>query len=116
MLQIDKNLKSFVSSRPMEQAFHYLSCLLTEKIWTYDEILRASTYVTINEIQKFKRIFIRKMHVECLIYGDMSKEEALSIIRKLEIDIIAANNNEIPTISMEEEMIPQREIKLEESK
>ncbi|KAL6262208.1 hypothetical protein P5V15_007304 [Pogonomyrmex californicus] len=94
----------------MEQAFYYLSLILSEKFFTYKEILEASAHITIKETKKFVNMFIRKIYIECFICGDMNKEQALNIARNLELDVIALNNVQICTRN---ELKPHRVIKLD---
>ncbi|XP_011647077.1 uncharacterized protein LOC105433439 [Pogonomyrmex barbatus] len=105
-----RKLKSFERLRPMEQAFYYLSSILSEKFFTYEEILKASAYITIEETKKFINMFIHKIYIECFIYGNMNEEQALNIARNLEFDMVILNNVQMCTRN---ELEPHRVIKLD---
>ncbi|XP_071570318.1 insulin-degrading enzyme-like isoform X2 [Temnothorax nylanderi] len=107
-----KVFKYFARMRPSEQAFCCLQNILSEKSWPHNEVLKAttSTDITADKMQEFIQKFVSNLHVKCLIYGEISKEQALEIGDTLEFKVKKANK--VPTI-MQTRLIQHREVKLE---
>jgi len=69
------------------------------------------TDITVNNIKKFVYKMVDRLYVKILIYGEISREQARKIAEFVE--------NDVQTVSsrpMIKEVLPHREIKLENSK
>ncbi|XP_011150285.1 insulin-degrading enzyme-like isoform X2 [Harpegnathos saltator] len=63
------------------QAFYYLSFALGQKIWLFHESLNEVKNITIQELKQFVQQFSKKIHLEGLIYGNVTELEALNIVQ-----------------------------------
>ncbi|XP_077263218.1 insulin-degrading enzyme-like [Temnothorax americanus] len=106
-----KAFKYFARMRPSEQAFCYFQNMLSEKSWPHNEVLKASTStdITADTMQKFIQKFVNNLHVKCLIYGEISKVQALEIGDTLEFKVKKAKDQTIT----QTRLLQHREAKLE---
>ncbi|GFN96375.1 insulin degrading enzyme [Plakobranchus ocellatus] len=58
--------------------------LTSEVLWTKDELLQALDDVSLNNLQAFIKDLLSKMFIEGLIYGNISRKQALEIIDMVE--------------------------------
>ncbi|XP_071653513.1 insulin-degrading enzyme-like isoform X2 [Temnothorax longispinosus] len=106
-----RELKNFATQRPFQHPKDYLELLLAERHWSNDELLESTAYLSTDKLQDFIQKLFTEMHVECLIHGNVTKEEA-KIIGKL----IESNLKIMPHITplLQEQLVLYREIKLED--
>ncbi|KYN00390.1 PREDICTED: insulin-degrading enzyme-like [Cyphomyrmex costatus] len=105
-------LKNFATKRPYQQAVYYLAALLAEQFWLEKELLEATAYLSVEGLQKFIPQLFSKVHVECLIYGNVTKTEATYIRKLIESKLTTGVPNIIPLL--EKQLLLFREIKLED--
>ncbi|KAL6254476.1 hypothetical protein P5V15_014529 [Pogonomyrmex californicus] len=74
------DLIGFANEDPLNQTYYYLQVLLTaEQTWLKDELLKFTAYLTAERVQRFISQLLSKVHVEGLIYGNVTKLEAIDI-------------------------------------
>lgn len=79
-----RNLRNFESEQPHQHATYYLSLLLTEHAWTKDELLAASNELTAEGLQAFIPELLSKLHIEALIHGNVTKQQAFELVSVVE--------------------------------
>ncbi|XP_018404393.1 PREDICTED: insulin-degrading enzyme-like, partial [Cyphomyrmex costatus] len=107
-----RDLKNFATEQPYQQAVHYLAALLAEQSWLQKELLEATAYLSVEGLQKFIPQLFSKVHVECLIYGNVTITEATDIRKSIESKLTTGVPNIIPLL--EKQLLLSREIKLED--
>lgn len=106
-----RNLKNFAAEQPYQHAVYYLAVLLAEQAWMKEELLEATAYVTLDRVQEFISLLFSKLHVECLIHGNVIEEEALHAVRLIESKLKSAMH---VTPLWQKQLILYHEIKLED--
>ncbi|EZA60071.1 insulin-degrading enzyme isoform X2 [Ooceraea biroi] len=106
-----RSLKNFAAEQPYQHAVYYLAVLLAEQVWTKDELLEATAHLTVDKVQQFTLQLLSKVHVECLIHGNMTVSEAVDIVKLVESKLRA-----VPHIMplLQRQLTLQREINLED--
>ncbi|XP_011634995.1 insulin-degrading enzyme-like [Pogonomyrmex barbatus] len=107
-------LKNFAADQPHEHARYYLKVLLTEHVCLKDELLDSTTYLSVERLQWFIPQLYNKVHVECIIHGNVTKLEAIDIVKLIESKLI--NNVSPPIPLLQRQLVLNREIKLEDGK
>ncbi|KYN28455.1 Insulin-degrading enzyme, partial [Trachymyrmex cornetzi] len=106
-----RSLKDFAAEEPYEQAVSYLTALLAKQHWLNEELLEATTYLNVEGFQRFIQQLFSKVHVECLINGNVTKTEATDILKLIESKLTTGVPNIVPLL--EQQLVMPREIKLE---
>ncbi|XP_076308148.1 insulin-degrading enzyme-like [Tachypleus tridentatus] len=79
-----QDLKNF-SARPLyKQTSYYISELLCEKSWTIEEVLGAFDDLTPQKVEEQIHHILSHVHIEALMYGNLTKEHALELINIIE--------------------------------
>lgn len=118
---------------------YYLAVLLAENVWTKDELLEATSRkcgnvvsaiygqfcgfyeceirsrlseLTVDRVQQFIPQILGKMHVECLVHGNVTKSEALDIVKLIESKFTST----IPYVTplLPRQLVLNREVRLED--
>ncbi|KAL6254451.1 hypothetical protein P5V15_014499 [Pogonomyrmex californicus] len=105
-------LKNFAAHQPYQHAFTYLAVLLRKHDWLNDELLDSTAYLTVERLQWFISQLFSKVHVECLIYGNVTRVEAIDAIKLIESKLI--NNVPPPIPLLQRQLVLNRAIKLED--
>ncbi|XP_011268023.1 insulin-degrading enzyme isoform X2 [Camponotus floridanus] len=107
-----RNLKNFAAEQPYQHAVYYLAVLLAEQVWVKDELLETTAYLTVDRLQQFIPQLLSKVHVECLIHGNVTITEATDAVRLIESKL----TNSVPHITplLHRQLILYREIRLED--
>ncbi|CAJ0832866.1 6120_t:CDS:10 [Entrophospora sp. SA101] len=69
---------------PYQTAMYYTYNLLSEKFWTNEEKLSALENIVSQDIQNFYPNLLNDLHVECLVHGNVDKEDSLKYIKIFE--------------------------------
>ncbi|KAG7298349.1 hypothetical protein JYU34_017951 [Plutella xylostella] len=77
-------IKNFDAEQPYQHAVYQQALCLSELAWTKGQLLEAAEAMTPEMLNDFAHRFMRKVHVEGLIYGNVSRERALRIATRLE--------------------------------
>ncbi|XP_011877957.1 PREDICTED: insulin-degrading enzyme isoform X2 [Vollenhovia emeryi] len=106
-----RNLKNFAAEQPYQHAMYYIAVLLTEQAWLKDELLDHTPYLSVDRLQYFIRRLLSKLHVECLIHGNVTVTEATDILKLIESKLTTG----IPHIEslVQKQLVLYREIKLD---
>ncbi|XP_011312090.1 insulin-degrading enzyme-like [Fopius arisanus] len=112
-----RGLKDHGAEQPFQHTLYYLAVLLAEQEWTKDELLDATDHITLEKFEAFVPQLLSKMHVESLIYGNLTKAEALESVRLVQSKLTAdptnrGNRTLVPLLP--KQLLPYREINLEE--
>ncbi|CAB3989452.1 insulin-degrading enzyme isoform X1 [Paramuricea clavata] len=79
-----RTLRNFRAQQPHHHAIYYTSYILEELAWSNDELLDAMTDITEEVFKKFIVELLKRIHIEVLLHGNLTKEEALDIASKAE--------------------------------
>ncbi|XP_012261292.2 insulin-degrading enzyme isoform X2 [Athalia rosae] len=107
-----RGLKNFDAEQPYQHAVYYLAVLLAENVWTKDELLDATSQLTVDRVQQFIPQILGKMHVECLVHGNVTKSEALDIVKLVESKLIQTLPHVTPLLPRQ--LVLNREVRLED--
>ncbi|XP_068709633.1 insulin-degrading enzyme-like [Montipora foliosa] len=105
----EMSLKNFAAEQPHQHALYYTSFLLEELAWHKDELLEALEEVTLEKLVAFIPNLLARLHVECLLHGNMTKKEALDTVDLVET-ILKENSKTKPLVPVQ--LIRHREIQL----
>lgn len=129
-------LKNFNAEQPYQHAVYYLALILTEHAWTKQELIDAVScelkcnltktkrffllllcnlnvsfsVVTVDRLKQYIQDFLSRMHVECLIHGNVNKQKATAIASIVEQKLKTTNANTLPLLSRQ--LLLKREYKL----
>ncbi|XP_018377581.1 PREDICTED: insulin-degrading enzyme-like [Trachymyrmex cornetzi] len=106
-----RSLKNFAAEDPYKRADYYHLNLLIKQGFLQNELLDATTYLNVVALHQFISHLLSKVHVECLIYGNMTVTEATDIFKLIESKL-TTGVPDIEPLLKREQVIP-REIKLE---
>lgn len=106
-----RGLKNFEVEQPYQHAVYYLSALLSEQVWLKDELLKATSQLTAERVQQFIPQFLSKVHVECLLHGNVTMLEAMETAKLIESKLTSTLPYMVPLLPRQ--LILYREIKLE---
>ena len=107
-----RSLKNFEAEQPYQHAVYYLAVLLWEQVWMKDELLAATSHLTVERVQQFIPEFLSKIHMECLIHGNVTMSEAIDTAKLIESKLTKAVPHIIPLLP--KQLILYREIRLED--
>ncbi|CAL1267103.1 unnamed protein product [Larinioides sclopetarius] len=104
-----KCLSNFRAEQPHRHAFYYTSMLLSERIWTNDELLNCLDEITVEMVQQTIPRLLSRVHIEALIYGNLNKKMALELMDIVENTLI---KNMDSKHLMPSQLIREREVQL----
>ncbi|XP_070209984.1 insulin-degrading enzyme-like [Littorina saxatilis] len=93
----ERGLKNFRAEQPHQHAVYYTTVIMSEVVWTKDELLSALEDVTAEKLQAFIPQLLSLLYVEGLIYGNVTKQKAAEIVTMLE-DILKENCKTKPLV------------------
>lgn len=110
-----RGLKNFEAEQPYQHAVYYLAVLLAEHVWVKDELLDASARISVESVREFIPQLLTKMHVECLIHGNVTKDEASKTAALIETKLTSPNESNKGTIIplLPRQLVLHREVNLE---
>lgn len=108
--QYIRNLKNYNAEQPYQHAVYYLALLLSEQAWSKQELIDASELITVERLRSFIDELLSRMHVECFIHGNINKEKALEISRKVEDKLKNTDASVVPLLARQ--LMLKREYKL----
>ncbi|GMS80835.1 hypothetical protein PENTCL1PPCAC_3010, partial [Pristionchus entomophagus] len=74
-----RNLRNFNKSQPYAVSQSFMSVLITERVWSKEQLLTCAKDVTLDDAAEAYARFLAAFHVEMLVHGNMSDQEALSM-------------------------------------
>ncbi|XP_053683115.1 insulin-degrading enzyme [Sabethes cyaneus] len=108
--QYVRNLKNYNAEQPYHHAVYYLALLLSEQAWSKQELIDASELITVERLRSFIDELLSRMHVECFIHGNINKEQAMEISRKVEDRLKNTDASVAPLLARQ--LMLKREYKL----
>ncbi|XP_035767090.1 insulin-degrading enzyme isoform X2 [Neolamprologus brichardi] len=79
-----RSLNNFRAERPNYHAMYYLHLLMTEVVWTKDELREALDDVTLPRLNIFIPQLLSRLHIKVLLHGNITKESALGMMQMVE--------------------------------
>ncbi|KAK6178603.1 hypothetical protein SNE40_013354 [Patella caerulea] len=80
----ERSLKNFEANQPHSHVTYYTSVLMAEVFWTNQELLDSLEEVTLEKLEAFIPQLLSKLYIEALIYGNVSKQRAITIMETVE--------------------------------
>ncbi|EDO37735.1 predicted protein [Nematostella vectensis] len=105
----EQGLRNFKAEQPHQHALYYTSYLLEELAWHKDELIDALEEVTIEKLQAFIPQLLGRLHIECLLHGNVTEKEALGLVDTME-SIFTENSGTKPLLPLQ--LRRHREIQL----
>uniref|UniRef100_A0A0M3JIK0 Insulin-degrading enzyme (inferred by orthology to a human protein) n=1 Tax=Anisakis simplex TaxID=6269 RepID=A0A0M3JIK0_ANISI len=88
-----RNLRNFRQTQPYLQTHYYSGLLLSSRQWSKEQVLACAEVCDVERLNQFIREALQAIHVEALVYGNNTKEEALKVI-----DGIVAELKTVPKV------------------
>lgn len=79
-----RGLKNFTAEPPHQHAVYYTYMLLAQKVWSHNEMLEATEELTKERVQEAIPKLLSRMHIECLMHGNLTRQRALDLISIVE--------------------------------
>lgn len=81
-----RGLKNFDMEQPHSHAVYRNNVILAEKLWTKEELVHAASHddLSADAVQAFIPQFLSRLHIEALVHGNITPENALSLLDILE--------------------------------
>ncbi|XP_078482329.1 insulin-degrading enzyme [Ciona intestinalis] len=79
-----RSLKNFKADQPYQHASYFSHVVKSEKAWTKDELSAELVNLTLEMLQEFIPKFMKRLHVQMLMHGNLTKAEALKISETVE--------------------------------
>ncbi|XP_026833292.1 insulin-degrading enzyme isoform X2 [Drosophila erecta] len=105
-----RSLKNFKAEQPYQHSIYYLALLLTENAWANVELVDAMELVTYDRVLNFAKEFFQRLHTECFIFGNVTKQQATDIAGRVNTRLEATNASKLPILARQ--MLKKREYKL----
>ncbi|RXG67447.1 Insulin-degrading enzyme [Armadillidium vulgare] len=102
-------LRNFAADQPHQHLIYYTSLLLSEIGWSKEELLNAVEDLTVENLETFIPRFLSNLHLEFLIHGNASKEQAEKIA-EIVISHISQHSHTKPLLPSQ--LVRQREYQL----
>lgn len=82
--QVRRSYQNFRLEAPYQHANYYTTYLTVEKLWTADDKLAEMEHITADDVQQFRDNVSRRLHVEMLAHGNITREESHGLLGKVE--------------------------------
>lgn len=79
-----RGLRNFHAEQPHQHAVYFTSVLMSELLWTQEELLDALDEVTYEKVTAFLPQLLSKLYIEGLVYGNVTKQKALDMVTGVE--------------------------------
>lgn len=86
-----RGLQNFAAEPPHQHAVYYTYMLLAQKVWTHTEMLEATAELTQESVQQMIPQLLSRMHIECLVQGNLTRQEALELVAIVEMNLQASH-------------------------
>ena len=80
----ERGLKNFRMEQPHQHAVYYDSLLLAQQAWEKQELLDALANITVEKVEAFIPELFSSVHIEGLVHGNVTEEQALGMVRIVE--------------------------------
>ncbi|KRZ79257.1 Insulin-degrading enzyme [Trichinella papuae] len=108
-----RRLRNFDMESPYQHSMYYSTLLLSDRIWSKKELLREAIDLKIEMIDEFKRELFKEMHIEALVFGNASEENARDILSQTRNAILQKMQ---PKPLLASQVVRNREVKLPKGK
>ncbi|UZJ57142.1 hypothetical protein CBS101457_006462 [Exobasidium rhododendri] len=89
--QIQRGYMNFQLEAPYQHANYYTTYLTVERMWTAEEKLKELESITPNDVQLFLEDIRKRLHIEMLSHGNISREESTGLLEMTE-DILKSKS------------------------
>ncbi|XP_048003633.1 insulin-degrading enzyme isoform X2 [Leguminivora glycinivorella] len=79
-----RGIRNFEAEQPYQHAVYQQALCLSDLVWTRCQLLEAAEKLTPEMLDDFAARFIRKVHIEGLMFGNLTREKALKIANMVE--------------------------------
>ncbi|RWS24697.1 Insulin-degrading enzyme-like protein [Leptotrombidium deliense] len=86
-----RRLRNFEMSSIRVLLSHYTSLLLSEKCWSYEELLKVESQLTYDKFKEAMQLIFSKLHLEIFADGNLTSNEACFVLNEIE-KILRANH------------------------
>lgn len=107
--KLERSLHNFRAEQPHHHAVYYTSYILEELAWSNSELLDAMADITEEGFRKFIVDMLKKVYIEVLFHGNLTKEEVLDISSKVE-NVFKQNASSKPLLPSQ--LTKHREVQL----
>jgi insulysin len=80
--RLERDYRSFLYEAPSSQLFDFLR--LASDYYHPREVLAELSNITLEGLVEFQSEFLSKMHIECLVHGNLNREDALALSETVE--------------------------------
>ncbi|XP_023937741.2 insulin-degrading enzyme [Bicyclus anynana] len=77
-------IKNFEAEQPYQHAVYQQALSLSDLVWTRSQLVEAAENITAEQLNEFAARLVRKVHVEGLMFGNITRERALAIATAIE--------------------------------
>ncbi|XP_050359378.1 insulin-degrading enzyme [Nymphalis io] len=77
-------IKNFEAEQPYQHAVYQQALCLSDVVWTRCQLLKAAETITPERLNEFAHQLVRKLHVEVLMFGNLTRERALATAQAVE--------------------------------
>ncbi|KAI0220840.1 Insulin-degrading enzyme [Lamellibrachia satsuma] len=74
-----RSMNNFRAEQPHQHAVYYTTVIVSEQLWTKEELLDATDEVTIDRLKAFVPQLLSRLHIDFLVYGNITKQRAETI-------------------------------------
>ncbi|KAL4209234.1 Metalloenzyme, LuxS/M16 peptidase-like protein [Rhizopus microsporus] len=82
--EITREYENVLLEAPYQHASYYLSFALSNRKWTYNDLITQVRDIQLEELQAFIPLAISTLHIEALVHGSMEKEAVLGMFSKIQ--------------------------------
>lgn len=82
--QTIRDYSNFSLEAPFQHAAYYLTYTLKEHMWKYDDLASELKDIHLEEVKSDYGLFLSRLHVEALVHGNLTQEEAIHMFKMVE--------------------------------
>ncbi|KAK9759519.1 metalloprotease [Basidiobolus ranarum] len=82
--EVRRGFKNFQLEAPHQHAMYYLSYVIQDRLWTHEEKLEELEELTFEDVKNFVPQLLRHLHIESLIHGNISQDQAKQLAQSVE--------------------------------
>lgn len=104
--QLLRNIRNFQLEEPYKQVLYYVGLICAERGWTKEQCADALQSVNVPMLQSFTKLFLSRLHLEALLHGNMTHQQALDLVTMVEAILVQTQ----PLLSSQQLLL--REVKI----
>ncbi|XP_072943184.1 insulin-degrading enzyme isoform X2 [Epargyreus clarus] len=101
-------IRNFEAEQPYQHAVYHQALCLSDLVWTRCQLLDAAKEITAEQLDDFAARMMRRVHVEALMFGNLTRQRALQIA-----DTIESKLPKDATPLLAQQLMLYREVELE---